>query len=68
MSGSACSEQYLSEGRDDAAFAAALARHEAREAAWAIVKDSRGMQATGHGAAVRWARAYLGLDARRNRG
>jgi hypothetical protein len=29
---------------------------------WAIVKDSRGMEATGHAAAVRWARAGLELD------
>ena len=33
-----------------------------RDAWWAIVKDSRGMEATGHAAAVRWARAGLGLD------
>jgi len=59
---------YLSENEADAAFAAALGRHEAREAAWAIVKDSRGMQETGHGATVRWARAYLELDARKDRG
>jgi hypothetical protein len=38
--------------------------YETREAAWAIVKDSKGMNETGHGAAVRWARAYLGLDDR----
>lgn len=36
---------------------------ETREACWAIVKDSRGMNETGHGAAVRWARAWLGLGA-----
>lgn len=35
---------------------------EVRDAAWLIVKDSKGMNETGHGAAVRWARAYLGLD------
>jgi hypothetical protein len=33
-----------------------------RDAAWAIVKDAKGMEATGHGAAVRWARALLELD------
>jgi hypothetical protein len=33
-----------------------------REAAWAIVKDAQGMTDTGHAAAVRWARALLGLD------
>ena len=33
-----------------------------REIAWAIVKDAPGMAATGHAAAVRWARALLGLD------
>jgi hypothetical protein len=31
---------------------------------WAIVKDARGMRDTGHDAAVRWARAYLGLEDR----
>lgn len=35
-----------------------------REAAWAIVKDSHGMETTGHGKAVSWARAYLELDGR----
>lgn len=35
---------------------------ELREAAWAIVKDAKGMNATGHERAVRWARAVLGLD------
>jgi hypothetical protein len=33
-----------------------------RDAAWAIVRDSAGMTATGHGAGVRWARALLGLE------
>ncbi len=35
---------------------------EVRDAAWLIVKDAKGMEATGHAAAVRWARAYLDLD------
>ena len=35
---------------------------EVREACWAVVKDSRGMDATGHASVVRWARAWLGLD------
>src|SRR4051812_4260558 len=35
---------------------------EVRDAAWLIVKDSKGMNETGHAAAVRWARAYLDLD------
>lgn len=34
----------------------------ARDVQWSIVKDARGMAADGHGAAVRWARAALGLD------
>lgn len=38
---------------------------EMRDACWAIVKDSKGMEATGHAAAVRWARAALGLDDRK---
>ncbi len=33
-----------------------------REVCWAIVKDARGLNDSGHGAAVRWARAWLGLD------
>lgn len=37
---------------------------ELRDAWWSIVKDARGMEATGHAAAVRWARAGLGLDDR----
>jgi len=41
----------------------ALSR-EVTEAAWAIVKDARGMNETGHAAAVRWARAALELDDR----
>jgi hypothetical protein len=32
--------------------------------AWAIVKDTKGMEATGHRKAVGWARGYLGLDRR----
>jgi hypothetical protein len=35
---------------------------EMREGAWAIVRDAKGLEATGHGAAVRWARAYLNLE------
>lgn len=35
---------------------------EMRDVCWAIVKDSKGMEATGHAAVVRWARAALGLD------
>lgn len=35
---------------------------ELRDAWWLIVKDTREMERTGHGRAVRWARAGLGLD------
>jgi len=31
-------------------------------AAWAIVRDSKGMTETGHGAVVRWARVYVKPD------
>jgi hypothetical protein len=37
---------------------------EIRDAAWAIVRDQRAMAAEGHGRAVGWARAFLGLDVR----
>ena len=37
-----------------------------REIAWAIVKDAPGMAATGHAAAVRWARRVGGAGARRS--
>lgn len=33
-----------------------------RDLWWLIVKDGKQMERTGHGAAVRWARAGLGLD------
>jgi hypothetical protein len=39
-------------------------QREIKDAAWAIVKDGRGMKDSGHGAAYRWARAYLNLDDR----
>jgi hypothetical protein len=35
---------------------------ELRDAWWSIVRDGRGMEANGHGSAVRWARAGLELD------
>lgn len=35
---------------------------EFRDACWAIVKSTKDLHETGHGAAVRWARAALGLD------
>ena len=35
---------------------------ELKDAWWLIVKDGRGMEKSGHAAAVRWARAGLGLD------
>jgi hypothetical protein len=35
---------------------------ECRDLWWLIVKDAREMERTGHGRAVRWARAGLGLD------
>lgn len=35
-----------------------------KDAWWSIVKDAKEMERTGHGAAVRWARAGLGLDER----
>lgn len=35
---------------------------EVREAAWAIVRNARDLNATGHHRAVRWARGWLGLD------
>lgn len=37
---------------------------ECRDLWWLIVKDGKEMQRTGHAAAVRWARAGLGLDDR----
>jgi hypothetical protein len=33
-----------------------------RDVQWSIVRDGKGMGKDGHGAAVRWARAGLGLD------
>lgn len=35
---------------------------ECRDLWWLIVKDGREMERTGHGRAVRWARAGLGFD------
>jgi len=32
------------------------------EVAWAIVRNARELNRAGHDRAVRWARAYLGLD------
>lgn len=37
---------------------------ELREVWWAIIKDSKGLKATGHASVVQWARAGLGLDDR----
>ena len=33
--------------------------------AWAIVKDAKGMRDSGHDSTVRWARAALGLEDRK---
>ena len=33
-----------------------------RDVCWTIVRDGKGMSATGHASTVRWARAVLGLD------
>jgi len=36
-----------------------------KDAAWTIVKNAKALNDSRHGAAVRWARAYLGLDDRK---